>query len=48
MMADSNVFDIFPVPILSGNPKVVLAKPWYAMISRSLAEKMGGIEKWKA
>ena len=26
MMADSNVFDIFPVPILSGNPKVVLAK----------------------
>ena len=45
MMADSNVFDIFPVPILSGNPKVVLAKPWYAMISRSLAEKMGGIEK---
>lgn len=45
MMADSNVFDIFTVPILSGNPKEILSKPWYAMISRSLAEKMGGIEK---
>lgn len=45
MMADSNVFDLFPRPILSGNPKKILAKPWYAMISRSLAEKMGGIEK---
>lgn len=45
MMADSNVFDIFPVPILSGNPKEILSKPWYAMISRTLAEKMGGIGK---
>ncbi|WP_293671963.1 FtsX-like permease family protein [uncultured Parabacteroides sp.] len=45
MMADSNVFDLFPRPILSGNPKEILAKPWYAMVSRSLAEKMGGIGK---
>ena len=36
--------DIFPVPILSGNPKWCWPT-WYAMISRSLAEKMGGIEK---
>ncbi|RHJ78896.1 ABC transporter permease [Parabacteroides sp. AM08-6] len=45
LMADSNVFDVFPRPILLGNPKEVLARPNYAMISRSLAEKMGGVEQ---
>lgn len=43
-MADSNVFDVLQRPILLGNPREVLARPWYAMISRSLAEKMGGID----
>lgn len=43
LMADSNVFDVLPVPILLGNPKEVLARPGYVMISRKLAEKMGGI-----
>lgn len=42
LMADSNVFDVLQRPILLGNPREVLARPWYAMISRSLAEKMGG------
>lgn len=42
-MADSNVFDLLPRPILLGNPKEILARPHYAMISRSLAEKMGGV-----
>lgn len=44
LMADSNVFDVLEHPVLSGNPKEVLARPWHAMISRSLAEKMGGID----
>lgn len=45
LMADSNVFDVLPRPILLGDPKEVLARPDYAMISRSLAEKMGGISQ---
>lgn len=45
LMADSNVFDVLPRPILLGNPKEVLARPGYAMISRSLAEKMGGVDR---
>lgn len=44
-LADSNVFDIFSVPILAGNPKDVLARPGYVMVARRLAEKMGGIDK---
>ena len=44
LMADSNVFDVLPRPILLGDPKEVLARPGYAMVSRSLAEKMGGID----
>lgn len=43
LMADSNVFSVLPVPILLGNPIEVLAKPGYVMISRKLADKMGGI-----
>lgn len=43
LMADSNIFDVLPVPILVGNPKDILARPGYVMISRSLAEKMGGV-----
>lgn len=44
LMADSCVFDVLPRPVLSGDPKKVLARPGYAMISRSLAEKLGGID----
>lgn len=42
LLADTSFFDIFPRPILIGDPKDVLARPGYVMISRSLAEKMGG------
>ena len=42
-MADTSFFDIFPRPLLVGDPKDVLARPGYVMISRSLAEKMGGV-----
>lgn len=44
LLADTSFFDIFPRPILLGDPKDVLARPSYVMISRSLAEKMGGVE----
>lgn len=42
-LADSCLFDIFPRRILAGDPKEVLARPMYAMISSEMAEKMGGI-----
>ena len=45
LMADSCLFDVFPRPVLSGDPKKVLARPGYAMISRSLAERLGGIDR---
>lgn len=44
LLADTSFFDIFSRPILVGDPKDVLARPNYVMISRSLAEKMGGVE----
>ena len=43
LLADTSFFDIFPRPLLVGDPKDVLARPGYVMISRSLAEKMGGV-----
>lgn len=43
LLADTSFFDIFPRRILVGDPKDVLARPGYVMISRSLAEKMGGV-----
>lgn len=42
--ADSNYFNIFPVKLLGGrNPRQVLSRYNEVMISRSLAEKMGGV-----
>lgn len=43
LMADSNVFDIFPIPILIGDPKDVLARPGYVMVSRKIADNLGGV-----
>lgn len=40
--ADTSFFDIFPRPILSGKPHEVLAKPLCCMVSRSVAETLGG------
>lgn len=42
--ADSSFFDMFPRPILVGDPKEVLVRPNYVMICASLARKMGGVE----
>ncbi|MDR1331531.1 MAG: ABC transporter permease [Tannerella sp.] len=42
-LADTCLFDIFPLPVLAGDPKDVLARPLYVMIDRRTAERLGGI-----
>jgi len=45
VLADTCLFDVFPRPVLAGDPKEVLGRPMYAMISRKVAERMGGIQQ---
>jgi len=45
ILADTCFYDVLPRPVLAGNVKDVLSRPLYAMISRTLAENMGGIDK---
>lgn len=45
IIADSSYFDVFPAEILAGNPKQVLAEPVHVMVSRSFAEKLGGVQE---
>lgn len=42
VFGDSCLFDIFTRPILAGDPKDILSRPMYAMVSRKIAERMGG------
>ena len=35
-------FKMFPTRILEGNADEVLAKPYYCLVSRTMAERMGG------
>ena len=44
-LADTCFFKVFDRPILSGNPTEILAKPLGLMVSRTFAEKMGGVEQ---
>jgi len=44
-LADSAWFDVFASEVLAGNPREVLAKPFGTMVSRSVAEKFGGVEQ---
>ena len=41
ILADSCLFDILPRHMIVGNYKEVLARPLYALVSRSIAEKIG-------
>ena len=41
-LVDSCFFDVFPFRVLAGNAKQTLSQVDYCMISRSLAEKLGG------
>ena len=40
--ADSNIFEVFDLPLLAGNPQTALKDPLNVVISRSLAEKYFG------
>lgn len=42
ILGDTNLFDIFPLPVVAGNVKDVLARPMYVMVSEKIARKMGG------
>ncbi|MDR2010091.1 MAG: ABC transporter permease [Bacteroidales bacterium] len=39
-LADEMFFDVLPRPMVLGNAKEILSKPMYAIISRSVAEKL--------
>lgn len=41
VLADSCYMDLLPRTVYGGDPKKVLAQPMYAMIARSIADKMG-------
>ena len=45
VLIDTNHFKVFPRPILTGDPVNVLSNWNRAMISRSFAEMLGGVEK---
>ncbi len=45
ILGDSCLFDIFPRPVLAGDVKQVLSRPMYVMISRTIAENIGGINQ---
>lgn len=44
ILADSSYFDVFPTEILAENPKIILQQPNKIMVSRSFAEKLGGVQ----
>ena len=41
IVADTSLFDVLPRQVLAGDAKECLSRPMYAMVSRSLAEKIG-------
>ena len=45
ILADSCFFDVFPVEILAGDAKKALGTRGGVMVSRSLAEKLGGVSE---
>lgn len=45
VLADSSFFQVFNREIYIGNPSEILNTPGQIMVSRSFAEKLGGIEK---
>ncbi len=45
ILADTNYFKVFPRPFLAGDPVEVLSSWNKATVSRSFAEKLGGVEQ---
>lgn len=44
VFADSLWFDVFGIEVIAGNPREILAKPLSTMVSRSTAERFGGLD----
>ncbi|MEG1748245.1 MAG: FtsX-like permease family protein [Tannerellaceae bacterium] len=42
VLADSCLFDLFPRRVLIGNVKEVLSRPMYVMVSKKMADRIGG------
>lgn len=42
ILADSCLFDVLPRPVLAGNVKETLSRPMYAIVSKTIADKIGG------
>ena len=45
ILADTSYFDVFPTEILAGNPKEARATNASLMVSRTFAEKLGGVQE---
>ena len=45
ILADTSYFDVFPTEILAGNPKEALSTNASLMVSRTFAEKLGGVQE---
>jgi putative ABC transport system permease protein len=41
-LADENLFDVLPRPMITGNAREILKSPMNCMISQEIADKMGG------
>ncbi|RIV69520.1 ABC transporter permease [Flagellimonas aequoris] len=41
-LADEHLFDVLPIPMISGNPQEILKSPMTCMVSQELAENIGG------
>ena len=41
-LADEHLFDVLPVPIISGNPREILKSPMTCMVSTKVAKEIGG------
>ena len=44
-MVDTTWFDLFKTPVLAGDPGKIFSNPLGAMVSRKMAERMGGISQ---
>ena len=45
ILADTSYFDVFPADILAGDPKKALSVAASLMVSRTFAEKLGGVQE---
>ncbi|MGM9741177.1 MAG: FtsX-like permease family protein [Candidatus Cryptobacteroides sp.] len=45
ILADTSYFDVFPTEILAGDPKQALSVAASLMVSRTFAEKLGGVQE---